>query len=224
MYDHEVCPPTLFVPSLPLWTSGVTVDVTAERGKVTVEKWLEGDVTVRAGRLTAKMVKGHRVRMLVRGREGEREAGRAEPGEVGREGEAPLTVEALYGKDAAILCTAEPEPASPLHREMEGGKGGRGGGEGEGTAVCIGRAHGALKVVATKGGVRLGGVNGSAVVQTGGGDREGGRAGGIDVRFEGLEPGQTNVLATQGGPVNLLVVRQSNPPFSLYPILLCAAV
>jgi hypothetical protein len=170
------------------------------------------------------MVKGHRVRMLVRGREGEREAGRAEPGEVGREGEAPLTVEALYGKDAAILCTAEPEPASPLHREMEGGKGGRGGGEGEGTAVCIGRAHGALKVVATKGGVRLGGVNGSAVVQTGGGDREGGRAGGIDVRFEGLEPGQTNVLATQGGPVNLLVVRQSNPPFSLYPILLCAAV
>lgn len=64
----------------------------------------------------------------------------------------------------------------------------------------------------------MGGVNGSAIVQTGGGEGGGaGREGGIDVRFEALEPGCMNVLATQGGPINLLVVRwrsfyTSSPP------------
>jgi len=216
----------------PLNEIGVKIDVSAEKGTVDVGKWVEGDLSVRAGRLTAKMIKGHRVRLQVRGGK-----------EGGKERQPPLVVEALYGRQASVLCTAPSPPSLPpsfsLTEEDESGGKERGrGSEGGGppvVAVDIGRSHGALKVVATGGGVRLGGVNGSAVVQTGGGGgSEGGSEGGIDVRFEALEPGCANVLATQGGPINLLVVRfgcvfppthpPSLPPFPPYhdESLLCA--
>ncbi|GAB5037585.1 Hypothetical protein NocV09_09000070 [Nannochloropsis oceanica] len=176
---------------------GVKLDVSAEKGTVKVAKWVEGDLSVRAGRLRARMIKGHRVRLQVRG-------GR----ERGREGGPPLVVEALYGRQASVLCTAPPPPSLPPtfslaghERKEESGKKGA-----SALTLDINRSHGALKVVATGGGVRLGGVNGSAIVQTGGGEGGGaGREGGIDVRFEALEPGCMNVLATQGGPINLLV-------------------
>ena len=187
--------------------------MSAEKGTVKVTKWVEGDLSVRAGRLTARMIKGHRVRLQIRGgREG------------GRDGEPPLVVEALYGRQASVLCTAPPPPSPPPSVSLIGDESEvRRKGEGASAlALDINRSHGALKVVATGGGVRLGGVNGSAVVQTGGGGGGGGGGseGGINVRFEALEPGCMNVLATQGGPINLLVVRSTSffPP-SLPPSL-----
>lgn len=75
--------------------------MSAEKGTVKVAKWVEGDLSVRAGRLRARMIKGHRVRLQVRG-------GR----ERGREGGPPLVVEALYGRQASVLCTAPPPPPS----------------------------------------------------------------------------------------------------------------
>jgi hypothetical protein len=106
---------------------GSTLSLEARQGRIEVERYMEGSSThLTAAALHARMLKGHEIRVDVRGDE---QAGGRPAAAVAEGNQAPVDIEALYGNQASIACLSYPPE------------------EAANVAVRVARSHGALTVV-----------------------------------------------------------------------------